>query len=124
MRYATCRKPMKRRSVEIPATNPVPETQNPHESAIFAAELGEATELDLHGQDVNLAVSQLDQFINHEFVAGTDVVKIIHGRGTGKLRDAIHAWLKKHPQMVAYFRDARGPSQQGGVTFAALHRPR
>lgn len=113
-----------RRLVEIPTTNSVPEKQDPHEAAIFAAELGGATELDLHGLDVDVATGLLDQFINHEFVAGTEVVKIIHGRGTGKMRDAIHDWLKKHPQMIAYYRDAGGPSMQGGVTFAALHRSR
>ncbi len=90
--------------------------------AIFAAELGDAPEIDLHGMDVPLAVSQLDQYINHEFVAGSEAVKIIHGRGTGKLRDAIHAYLKKQTELVAAFRDSRSPGQQGGVTIAALHR--
>ena len=95
---------------------------NPFETAIFAAELGDAPSLDLHGMSVDVALSQLDAFINHEFVEGTEAVHIIHGRGTGKLRDAIHAWLKKNTEMVAAYRDARDPRKMGGVTIAALHR--
>lgn len=111
---------MPRRPESPPLSEPV--QTNPHESAIFAAELGEAPEIDLHGESVDVAVRLLDAFVNHEFVAGTDVVKIIHGRGEGKLRNAIHEYLKTQTELVAYFRDAQSKKQQGGVTYAALHR--
>lgn len=101
---------------------PEPVRTDPHESAIFAAELGESPEIDLHGESVDVALSLLDAFLNHEFVAGTEVVKIIHGRGEGKLREAIHDALGKQTTLVASFRDAQSRKQQGGVTYAALHR--
>lgn len=106
---------------------PAPELPRPsdqYETAIFAAELGSAPEIDLHGETVDEALVRLDQFINHEFVAGTEVVKIIHGRGSGKLRAAIHDYLRKQTELVAYFRDAQTPAQQGGATYAALHKSR
>lgn len=111
---------MSERQKEAAPDSPRPSDQ--FESAIFAAELGEAPEIDLHGETVDVALSLLDAFINHEFVTGTEVVKIIHGRGSGKLRAAIHDYLKEQTELVAYFRDAQSPAQQGGATYAALHR--
>jgi dsDNA-specific endonuclease/ATPase MutS2 len=98
----------------------LPKETDPYESAIFAAELGEAPTIDLHELMKDEAISQLDQFLNHEFVDGTEVIKIIHGRGTGKLRDVIHAYLGDQ-ELVAKFRDAETQNQKGGVTFAALY---
>lgn len=95
------------------------------EAAIFAAELGsEAPELDLHGLTVDEAVSEADRFINHEAVAGAEVVKLIHGRGEGKLRTVLHTWLKGQRGLVARFRDSNKPGEQGGVTYVALERLR
>lgn len=91
-------------------------------SALFSAEIGDAPTLDLHGQSVNVAIDALNDFINHEFLAGSPVIKIIHGRGTGALRTAVHAWLKGQPILVARFRDAQTPDASGGVTVVALHR--
>lgn len=89
---------------------------------MLAAEIGEAPEIDLHGDSVDLALSRLDTFVHQELMRGSEAVKIIHGRGTGKLRDAVLAWLRKNPNLVAAFRDASAPGQQGGMTVAALHR--
>ncbi|MFZ2803768.1 MAG: Smr/MutS family protein [Patescibacteria group bacterium] len=92
---------------------------NPHESTIFAAELGTAVTIDLHGLDVNQATSDLDQFLNHEFMQGTEVVKIIHGRGEQKLKKMVEAHLKNNP-LIDYSRGAQSPGQQGAVTYAVL----
>lgn len=94
---------------------------NPHEIAAFAAELGAAPTLDLHDMTPEEAVSALDQFINHGFASGDDAVKIIHGRGSGKLRDAVMSYLKNQKELVAYFRGSNAPGEQGGVTIAVLH---
>ncbi len=92
------------------------------ELAMFAAELGEAPEIDLHGMSIDEAIRVADFFIDREFVAGSEAIKIIHGRGTEKLRNAIHQFLKKDKVRVASFRDAEGMGQQGGVTLVALYR--
>ena len=92
-----------------------------HEAAVFAAELGESVSLDLHGMPVDDAVRELDAFLNHEIMTGTDVVKIIHGRGEERLRRAVEKYLKANP-LVEYSRGSQAPAQAGAVTYAVLIR--
>lgn len=94
------------------------------ESAIFAAELGEAPEIDLHGLSADQALHELETFLHSELMRGSEVIRIIHGRGSQILRKKIHEWLKKQQSadLVALFRDAQNPAQQNAVTYAALHR--
>jgi len=90
------------------------------ETAIFAAELGgHAVSIDLHGLDAHEALLQLDAFLNRCFVHDGAVVRIIHGRGSGKLRTAIRSALKTHP-LVSMYRDANSSTEDGGVTYVAL----
>jgi DNA mismatch repair protein MutS2 len=113
--------------------NRVPESKNHpqassgadqrYEQAIFAAELGEAPSIDLHQLDRTEAIRETDAFIAREAAKGTEAVAIIHGRGSGSLRQAIRIHLKANP-LVVFFRDADSPAQQGGVTYAALHDAR
>ncbi len=97
---------------------------NPYENAVFAAELGECPEVDLHGMSSDLALHELDRFLHQELMQDAEVIRIIHGRGEQILRKKIHAWLTKQKDLdlVAYFRDAQNASQQNAVTYAALHR--
>ncbi len=95
------------------------------ESAVFAAELGgQVPEVDLHGLLVDQALDELDVFINHEFAypprVAIKVVKIIHGRGKGKLQKAVAGYLKKS-KLVKYSRDSQTPAQAGAVMYAVLY---
>ena len=94
------------------------------ESAIFAAELGDAPSVDLHGMDRAVALRELEAFFHVELMKGTAAIKIIHGRGNQILRAAVSEWLK-HPEQkpfVAKFRVSQNPSEQDAVTYAALQR--
>ncbi len=105
-------------------TLPTPGLDREHadaEAAIFAAELGHVPTIDLHGQTPDQAISLLDAFLNHECLQGTEAVKIIHGRGSGKLRTAVLAFLKEHP-LAHLVKDASHVGQQGGVTYVALEK--
>ncbi len=107
-----------------PATQPEAPSPTPYEAAIFAAELGgEAPELDLHGLEIDQALSELDTFLHHQMMLKAEVLKIIHGRGEQKLQRAIHEWLRQAPQskLVAYFRGSENPTHQNAVTYLALH---
>jgi dsDNA-specific endonuclease/ATPase MutS2 len=95
--------------------------RSPHEPAIFAAELGDAISIDLHGLDTNNAIHQLDEFMHKEFMRRTQVIKIIHGQGEQKLQFAVNKHLKNH-KLIEYFRGSQSPSQQGAVTYAVLIR--
>ena len=86
----------------------------------FSAELGGALELDLHGSSVDVALGQLDSFLHVHWHHHEEIVRIIHGRGTGTLRLAIHRWLKGQPKMVAAFRDSTRLDEAGAVTYVAF----
>ena len=75
--------------------------------------------LDLRGERADLALAELEQFLDRALLSGPDGVEIVHGRGTGALRKSVHQFLKKFPG-VASFECA--PEDQGGdgvtlVTF-------
>lgn len=96
--------------------------QNPHETTAFAAELNEETStVDLHEMTVDEAVYALDSAVNHAFMEGEEAIRIIHGRGEGRLRQAVQDHLRGQTELVAYFRDSHAPGQTGGVTIAVLH---
>ena len=92
-----------------------------HESTAFAAEFNEeAPTIDLHGMTRDEAVHNLENELHHQFMLGTKALRIIHGRGSGALRNAVHGYLREEKQLVAYFRDATLPGMQDGVTVAVL----
>jgi DNA mismatch repair protein MutS2 len=90
-----------------------------YEAALMSAEFGSGPSLDLHGFSAPAALHELDFFIHQAIYQKAPSVTIIHGRGTGALKLAIHAWLRAHPNLVPYFREALD-ARQGGVTFAVV----
>ena len=95
-------------------------TVQERESLFFLGELAEVASLDLHGQSVAEALSHLDQFLHQCFVAGDEVVQVIHGRGTGVLREAVHKRLAKMT-IVEDFQDSDSPASITGMTLVILH---
>ena len=77
-----------------------------------------ATEIDLRGQRVDEALDQVERVLNDAAMAGTDDVRIIHGKGTGALRQAIREHLVGHP-LVESFAAGEGAGGEG-VTVVAL----
>ena len=106
---------------KITSTEPI-RSSSPWEIALFAAELGTVPELDLHNMTPDEARYAADRFIDQQFCAGAEAIKIIHGRGTQRLRQVVLTILREDRVRVAAFRDASSTSQQGGVTYVALHR--
>ena len=73
--------------------------------------LGSLSELNVIGCTVDEALSRLEKFLDESTVTDQQVLRIIHGHGTGQLRRAVADFLKDHP-LVARFQAA--PSDQGG----------
>ena len=79
----------------------------------------EERELKLIGLRVDEALDLLEPFLNHASLNGLSEVRIIHGVGTGRLRDAVREQLARHP-LVEEFR-AGGPHEgRDGATVALL----
>jgi DNA mismatch repair protein MutS2 len=77
-------------------------------------------ELYLRRLPVDQALFQLDQYLNQAFVAGLLFVRIVHGKGTGKLRRAIHASLAGHPLVKSYRLGDYGEGDYG-ITVVELN---
>ena len=77
------------------------------------------TELDLRGQDSEQAIMELNSFIDNAILSGVQTIRIIHGKGTGVLRDAVGRRLKQH-KSVASYRLGRYGEGENGVTIAEL----
>lgn len=59
-------------------------------------------ELDLRGHRVDEALAKLDKYLDEVSLAGLKQVVLIHGKGTGSLRQGIQEYLRKHPQVGSY----------------------
>jgi DNA mismatch repair protein MutS2 len=82
-------------------------------------EESEQRELKLIGMRVDEALAELEPFINHAAAAGMKEVRIIHGVGTGRLRDAVREELERHP-LVEDFRPGEPHEGRDGATVVTL----
>ena len=78
-----------------------------------------ALELDLRGRRADEAEAMLDAFLNDAFLSDLHSVRVIHGYGTGALRDAVRDLLRRHP-LVTTFHAAEARHGGAGVTVAEL----
>ncbi|MGA2671340.1 MAG: Smr/MutS family protein [Dehalococcoidia bacterium] len=76
-------------------------------------------ELLLRRLTVEEALYRLDQYLYDAFMAGLSSVRIVHGKGTGKLRHAVHESLAKHPLVKSYRLGDYGEGDYG-VTIVEL----
>lgn len=96
------------------ATKQPPLPSSPLDSADAPA--GSSRDLDLHGKTVLEAVDALDAFLNDALLDGCADVRVIHGRGGGKVKAAVHARLAQVPSVRAFRVDPTNP----GVTVVRL----
>ncbi len=76
-------------------------------------------ELDLRGQRADEALDSLDRYLDSAYLTGMPFVRIIHGKGTGKLRQVVREALGSHPQVKSY--ESGQPAEGGdGVTVVKL----
>jgi DNA mismatch repair protein MutS2 len=76
-------------------------------------------ELDLRGKRGDEALDAMDRYLDSAYLAGLPFVRIIHGKGTGKLRSLVRQALGAHPHVVSF--EGGGDKEGGeGVTVAKL----
>lgn len=76
-------------------------------------------ELDIRGCEGYEGVMQMEMFLDGAILSGLNQVMIIHGKGTGALREAVHAALKRNPRVKSFRLGAYGEGE-AGVTVVEL----
>lgn len=64
--------------------------------------LSVSPEINLIGMTTDEAVPILDKYLDDAYLAKLSTVRIVHGRGTGALKNAVHAHLKRQKYVKSY----------------------
>lgn len=102
------------RTSERPRPAP-PAVPRPSPTTPAAASL----EFHVRGWRAEEVVPELEKYLNQAYLAGLPYVRIVHGKGTGTLRQVVRAFLAEHPLVQSF--SAADPREGGdGVTVAVL----
>lgn len=72
-------------------------------------------EINLIGKRVEEALDLLDKYLDDAYLASATPVRIIHGVGTGRLREAIRRFLESHPHVEGYTEAAEREGGHGAT---------
>ena len=70
-------------------------------------------EINVIGQNVEDALFIIDKYLDDCYLANLPTARIVHGKGTGKLRDGIHLFLRKHPHVQSFRLGTFGEGEMG-----------
>ena len=104
--------------LDKPKKKPVKTQHNVYRTS-SRADADVKTEIDMRGETVDEALSELGLFIDRCVLNNIEEIRIIHGKGTGTLRSAVTDYLKTHPN-VSEYRLGRYGEGENGVTIAKL----
>lgn len=100
------------------ASKPAPQSVHTHGGSGLRT-VAAPRDLDLRGMTVEEALAVLEQFLDNALMSKVETVTIIHGKGTGALRAAVHQMLKTS-RYVKSFRLGRYGEGENGVTVVTL----
>lgn len=89
-----------------------PEPENPHEQ-IRNDLPGDQP----HRKTTDEAIALLDKYLDDAYLSHLGSVRIVHGKGTGALRNAVHTYLKRQKHVKSYHLGEYGEGD-AGVTIA------
>jgi DNA mismatch repair protein MutS2 len=78
-----------------------------------------STQTDIRGMNVEEAVQELGKFLDDAAIAGLSEVIIVHGKGTGMLRNGVHQFLRANHH-VKSFRLGKYGEGESGVTIVTM----
>ncbi len=111
--------PQELRVLASPSRGEGPEAKPRVEVATPTRAPSPGPECHLRGMTVEEALEKLERYLEQAYLAGLPWVRIVHGKGTGRLREAVRRFLREHP-VVVRFRPG-DPAEGGeGVTIAWL----
>lgn len=76
-------------------------------------------EINVIGQNVEAAIYVIDKYLDNCVMSGISPIRIVHGKGTGKLREGIHQYLKKQSHVKSFRIGTFGEGEMG-VTVVEL----
>jgi DNA mismatch repair protein MutS2 len=94
------------------AINPVAAARAKGISITLKEDANAPAEINVIGQTVDQATSEVEKFIDRAFLAGLTRVRIVHGSGMGILRKALRQYLQKHPHVATV---AEPQQNEGGA---------
>lgn len=80
-----------------------------------------STEINLLGKTVDEAIAELDKYLDDAYLAHMPSVRVVHGKGTGVLRNGVHKFLKKQ-RHVKSFRLGEFGEGDAGVTIVEFKK--
>ncbi len=78
------------------------------------------SQIDVRGKTLREALEEVEKLLNNAFVSGVPMVKILHGKGTGVLRQGISEYLSNHPLVKDFNSEMQGIHINQGVTDVYL----
>lgn len=78
-----------------------------------------SSEINVIGQNVDEACFSIDKYLDNCVLSGLPSIRIVHGKGTGALRNGIHKFLKSHPHVKSFRIGTFGEGEMG-VTIVEL----
>lgn len=103
---------------EVTITTPVMQRTNTGKIKMSKS-LSISTEINLLGKTVDEALSVLDKYLDDAYIAHLSSVRVVHGKGTGALRNAVHSHLKRLKH-VKEFRLGEYGEGDAGVTIVTF----
>jgi len=83
-------------------------------------EVAAKPEIDLRGMPTDEAIPLLERFLDNAKTAKLNIVTVIHGKGTGAMRQAVHRHLRQEQRGIKSFRLGRYGEGEDGVTIVEL----
>jgi DNA mismatch repair protein MutS2 len=94
------------------AASPVAAARSKGISVTVKEDVNVPVEINVIGQTVDQATTEVEKFVDRAFLAGMPRVRIVHGSGMGILRKALRQFLKDHPHVAAV---VEPPQNEGGA---------
>ena len=105
-------RPPEEQMVKRPVEEPRPRT-----GISVAVSQAPPLELDLRGQTIDEALYELERRLDASFMAGLPFIRVIHGKGTGRLRQAIRDYVGGSPYVSSF---ESGVESEGGDGVTVL----
>ncbi len=80
-----------------------------------------SSQIDCRGMTVDEALTEIDKYLDDAYLSGIGQVMIIHGKGTGALRQAVQNYLRKNPRVKSHRPGAYGEGEMG-VTVVEFNK--